>query len=75
MTAAGILLLCLAGAGGGEPGVRNGHRLVYDAARRAVLLFGGADQEKVRDDLWSWDGRSWTPRLSPAPLPRVDNGH
>jgi hypothetical protein len=71
MTAAGLLLLCLAGAAGGDPGVRNGHRLAYDAARRAVLLFGGAGHEKVGDDLWAWDGRGWRMVEASGPGPRT----
>lgn len=42
-----------------HPGVRNGHRLAYDAAGGTTLLFGGADERHVRGDLWAWDGVHW----------------
>jgi hypothetical protein len=39
--------------------VRNGHRLVYDSHRRKVMMFGGADAERVVGDLWEWNGKRW----------------
>jgi len=55
-----------------SPAARAGAYMVYDAARRHTLLFGGwthagATKNVVYpDDLWSWDGRSWR-RLEPPP--------
>jgi hypothetical protein len=42
-------------------GVRNAHGMVFDAARRQVVLYGGADASRVRQDTWAWDGlrRQW----------------
>lgn len=39
---------------------RWGHRVVYDAARRRVVTFGGSDEPAhYYDDTWEWDGSSW----------------
>ncbi|QQS40096.1 MAG: hypothetical protein IPM63_12070 [Acidobacteriota bacterium] len=35
-----------------EAGPRNGHSMAYDHETGEVLLFGGADHEKVVDDLF-----------------------
>ena len=48
--------------------VRNGHALAYHAERGRVVLFGGADEKRVRGDLWEWDGATWR-ELSPAGPP------
>jgi HYR domain len=51
-----------------------GHRMVYDAARGEVVLFGGTDGTGFRNDTWVWDGTNWTQK-SPAnsPTPRYGN--
>ncbi|HKG92413.1 MAG TPA: hypothetical protein VKA84_10995 [Gemmatimonadaceae bacterium] len=65
------LLALPAAAQAPSPGPRTGALMVYDAARRQVLLFGGvaADEggqgEPYPDDLWAWDGKSW--RVLPVP--------
>lgn len=41
-----------------SPTGRSGHRLVYDEARREVVLFAGVGQ----NDTWVWDGVNWTQR-------------
>ena len=48
--------------------------MVYDAARKRVVLFGGVYKFStigpVRNDTWEWDGRNWTqrnPSVSPPP--------
>jgi hypothetical protein len=77
-----VLLVCgtAATAGGGAgsapsgPGVRNGHRLAFDARAGEVLMFGGADHERVLDDLWSWNGRAWRPVSAKGPGPRTFAG-
>jgi hypothetical protein len=79
-----LLLLAVAGLGRSvrsgptsepaSPGVRNGHRLTFDARSARVLMFGGADHERVRDDLWSWDGRSWRRLGASGPGPRTFPG-
>jgi len=45
-----------------SPGRRSGHTMVYDPARKAVLLYGGysAESAGVKGDLWSYDGAKWT---------------
>ena len=44
---------------------RHGHAMVYDEARRQLLLFGGTGAEGTepvgdRSSLWVWDGARWT---------------
>ena len=50
---------------GGDPGPegRSQPALAFDPDRRSVVLFGGAS-DGCLDDLWSWNGATWT-RLSP----------
>jgi hypothetical protein len=62
--------LCLgAHASGAQPGVRNGHALLYDG--RGVVLFGGADQARVRADTWRWDGSIWRQVATAGPEGRT----
>ena len=42
-----------------SPGLRNGHVMTYDARRDRVVLFGGADDERVLADTWEYDGGVW----------------
>ena len=56
----------------------DGQGMAYDAALGRVVEFGGEDGavapsgRNVRSDMWTWDGRSWSPlRTSPTPPPRV----
>lgn len=44
-------------------GGTNARRIVYDAARGRVLLFG----ESGRGPVQAWDGRAWTPISGPTP--------
>jgi hypothetical protein len=49
-----------------SPSPREAHAMVYDAARRRVVMFGGGDP--IGDELWEWDGFDWqqrTPTLRP----------
>ena len=60
--------------------------LAYDAANGALLLFGGQSQDgqiyggiwgifdNQPDDFWSWNGATWTSRVSPLPHPREAAG-
>lgn len=43
----------------GEVTVRNAHGLIYDADRRRIVLFGGADASTVLGDLWEWYQGKW----------------
>lgn len=65
----------------GGPGPRSGHGMIYDEARREVVLFGGQAYgayprpgqpsyfglERV-NDTWTWNGVAWS-RKSPATSP------
>jgi hypothetical protein len=60
---------------GTRPSGRTDPTLVYDAATRQVLMFGGSPSENCATeasiylaDTWSWNGDSWT-QLSPAASP------
>ena len=52
-------------------GVRNGHAMVYEGISDRVLLFGGADDAKVCEDTWEWDGRTWQQVSTTGPGPRT----
>jgi hypothetical protein len=55
---------------GAWPPARSGHTLVYNTARRRVVLFGGLDASLfVLNDLWEWDGASWTQVTAASPPP------
>ena len=49
---------------------RHGVASALDTRRRRVVVFGGSggttQQSRPLDDLWEWDGRSWT-RMGPPP--------
>jgi hypothetical protein len=55
------------------PSSRAGHAMVYDSQRRAAVLFGGRRRisgttpynavAEGFNDLWLWDGATWTQRL------------
>lgn len=53
--------------GGDAPAARDRHRMVYDAVRHQVLLFGGWLGDSCVDDTWAYDpaGNTWT-ELEPA---------
>lgn len=61
---------------GAWPPARSGHTLVYDPVRQRSVLFGGITETNfVLNDLWEWDGTSWTQihPTSPLPPPRRDH--
>ncbi|MCW8140886.1 MAG: hypothetical protein KIT58_18445 [Planctomycetota bacterium] len=48
--------------------------MTFDAARGAVVLFGGQAGDDLLGDTWTWDGRVWREvTVDPAPSPR--RGH
>lgn len=54
---------------------RHGHAMVYDEARRQLLLFGGTGTEGSavsadRNSTWKWDGSTWTRIATTGPSPR-----
>ncbi|MDX2091280.1 MAG: DUF4215 domain-containing protein [Kofleriaceae bacterium] len=57
-----------------SPPGRAGATLAYDAGAGRIVLFGG-DRGGVRDDLWTYDGDTWTmvPQTSPWPAARSDH--
>ena len=66
------------GNGGGnnaELTARHGHSMVYDEARRQLLLFGGVGTEGTstsgdRSSTWRWDGSVWTRIATTGPSAR-----
>jgi galactose oxidase-like protein len=62
--AAGLLVSCVLNASAvvdapRSIGLRNAHGMVFDTVRRQVVLYGGADASRVREDTWTWNGRNW----------------
>ena len=66
-------------AWGAHPTGRRQAGLVYDAAGRRVILFGGwgnfggpcdFNNAPTCGDTWAWDGRRWTQLATTGPLPR-----
>ncbi len=57
------------------PAVR-GHTMAYDNLRHRVLLFGGATsttsavESTTNNNLWAWDGTSWSLIAAGGPSPR-----
>jgi hypothetical protein len=54
---------------------RHGHVMVYDEARRQLLLFGGTGAEGTsptgdRNSTWAWNGSAWTRVATSGPSPR-----
>lgn len=51
------------------PSSRTGSAVAYDALRRQLVVFGGAEGGPVVADTWTWDGNRWTlqfPAVQPA---------
>ncbi|MGH1364578.1 MAG: Kelch repeat-containing protein [Calditrichia bacterium] len=42
-----------------HPSVRNAHSMAYDSVNKRLVLFGGADHEKVLSDLWVYKTDNW----------------
>jgi uncharacterized protein (TIGR03437 family) len=61
---------------GATPPTRFGHTLVYDSARRALLLFGG-QSGSFFSDLWSFDiaSSTWTIQAKDNTGPKSRYGH
>ena len=49
--------------------MRAAMRMVYDALRGEVVLFGGSVFPTVYDDTWTWDGSNWQLESPPASPP------
>lgn len=50
------------------PPERSRSRMVYDAARQQIVLFGGENDDDELNDTWTWDGSQWTEQ-TPTNLP------
>lgn len=53
---------------------RWGHRMVFDAARGEILMFGGTRGSGRMNDTWTWNGMIWTLK-SPVNSPTPRDGH
>lgn len=56
-----------------RPDATSGFDLTYDLHRQRVVLFGGDDGNFAYNDLWEFDGTTWTMRAeigAPRPAPR-----
>jgi hypothetical protein len=62
-----------------RPVARFGHAMVYDPARKNVLLVGGITATGFDIATWTWDGAAWTSRCTTAPCvtssPAQRSGH
>ncbi len=61
----------LVASDGGAPSQRRYHAAAYDIKRSRMVVFGGdtITSPFVTNDLWEWDGTSWT---APAPAVKPD---
>ena len=59
-----------------DPSRLVGAAMVYDRARRQLVLFGGQDAEtgQTLGDTWVFDGNGWL-RLDPSPAPAPRSAH
>lgn len=64
-------LLWMARTGFG-PAARSGHAMIYDSARKRVVLVGGASVDTPVGDTWEWDGQHWTQVADIGPSARTD---
>lgn len=61
---------------GPTPGPRDRAALVWDPAREVLVLFGGFGPNRAPlDDLWTWDGTSWTEIPRAGSWPAARGGH
>jgi hypothetical protein len=49
-------------AASGGPSPRSVSLMVFDGARRSVVLFGGDGGTTSFGDTWTWNGQAWTTR-------------
>ncbi|MEQ8280544.1 MAG: kelch repeat-containing protein [Deltaproteobacteria bacterium] len=61
---------------GTTPPPRDRAAMIYDPVTERVLLFGGFDANRdPLDDLWAWDGTTWTELTRTQPWPPARGGH
>lgn len=55
-----------------QPSSRQLHRMVFDRGRGVTMLYGGwlASASTVFDDIWEWDGTTWTMSENAGPHAR-----
>lgn len=53
------------------PSARSGSVMVYDSNRAVTVLFGGASNQVRLNDIWEWDGQSWSQRTVSGTIPRL----
>jgi hypothetical protein len=56
------------------PSPRMRPEMVYDAARKRVVLFGGSNLLGNLNDTWEWDGRAWAEVADTGPSGRTSFG-
>ncbi|MCG3125369.1 MAG: hypothetical protein CHACPFDD_00187 [Phycisphaerae bacterium] len=49
-------------AASGGPSVRSYAGLAYDGSDQLTILYGGANGNTLRSDVWTWDGVAWMQR-------------
>lgn len=61
---------------GPTPPPRDRASMIYDPSTERVLLFGGIGTDRQPlDDLWAWDGTSWSEATRTTPWPPARAGH
>jgi hypothetical protein len=59
-----------------KPSARYRHAMAYDSARGRVMLFGGLDTNGIKqEDLWEWDGTTWTNKTPAGLKPSARESH
>jgi hypothetical protein len=53
-----------------SPPPRSHHSIVYDRARKQIVLFGGYSTDGMLGDTWTWDGTTWSAYTGVSPPPR-----
>jgi hypothetical protein len=54
----------------GGPSARGDFLAVWDATRRRLVVYGGANDAGLLGDTWEWDGTTWTQRATGGPTLR-----
>lgn len=57
-----------------SPAPRASHKMVWDAARGEIVLFGGWGSG-LFNDTWIWDGSTWTARQPMSVMPPAHSDH
>ena len=58
------------------PSPRSNVAMIFDAAKKRTVLFGGAGggTSTLFNDTWEWDGENWTQYEDIGPVPRSRHG-